>query len=203
MWTIGRARVRKLQNAPQTSAIMNNELKGLSDKYSLHHNPVVEGRKVDHMIITPSGVIVIGANEALGPVTCKNDQWHTRMGMLDRLTGTRPAIGNPTADLNASVEAVGRLMQGIDKPEVPVQGLVVFIANPEIEVNACTYPAVPINEIKDAVRDIQSFMGGEREDTRSLPKMLTSEDRKRLNAALGPAAASKAPKTAKAASARS
>lgn len=205
LWTIGRSQTKKLKNAPRIDDLVNTELKGFNDKYSLHHNAMIEGRRVNHLLITPNGVIVMSDNAALGPVTCtsgpKGDRWHTRTSLLDRVLGSRPAIGNPSLDLDASTAAVKRLVEKSGKPDVPVRGLVVFTANPDIEIEESTHPAVPLNELKMAVRELQTDMGGDIEDVRSVSTMLTSEDRRRLNAALGSLLPPKLP--AKAASARS
>lgn len=202
LWTIGRTQTKKLAGAPRISDMVTAELKGFSDKYSLHHNAVVEGRRIDHLFITPNGIVVMDDNPALGPVTCtsgpKGDRWYTRTNLLDRMMGSRPAIGNPTLELDADVKAVRDLMSKSGKPDVPVRGVVVFTANPEIEIEESTYPAVPLNELKLAVRELQADMGAEQEDTRSLDTVLTSDDRRRLNVALGPAVSARPSKPASA-----
>lgn len=208
LWTIGRNRQRQLTNAPKIKEMLMSELKGLSEKYNLHHGPVIGGRKIDHLLITPSGVIVIAANEATGPITCttnsRGDRWQTRLTLMDRFSGTRQPIGNPSAELDAATSAVSAFLAKQDKASVPVRGLVVFVANPEIEIDASSYPAVPLNELRLAVRELQSIMAEEREEGVDSERLLTSEDRKRLNAALGPATMSKATQaTTRPASARS
>lgn len=203
-WMMGQSRTKRLVRAPASEQRVNAELKGLSDKYSLHHNASVEGHVVDHLLITPSGVIVMDDNPALGYVSCtsgqKGDKWATRTTALERLTGAKPAVGNPSADVEASLTAVRSFLDKNGKTDVPARALIVFTANPEIEIEESTYPAVPLNELKLAVRELQDDMGGEHEGSRP-PTMLTSDDRRRLNAALGTPVAT--PSTAKPASARS
>lgn len=196
LWTIGRTRLRQLANAPRINDMLTNELKGLSDKYSLHHGATIGGRKVEHLLITPSGVIVLAANEALGPVTCTSgrsgDRWQTRLTLLDRFSGTRPPIGNPSLELDTGTAAVKAFLAKQGKENVPVRGLVVFVANPEIEIEASSYPAVPLNELRLAVRELQGIMAEEREEAGEAERLLTSEDRRRFNTALGPATVTKA-----------
>jgi hypothetical protein len=208
LWTIGRNRQRQLVNAPKIKEMITSELKGLSDKYSLHHGAKVGGRKIDHLLVTPSGVVVMTANEATGPVTCttdrKGDRWQTRLTLMDRFSGTRQPIGNPSLELDAATSTVKGLLATHDKEDVPVRGLVVFVANPEIEIDASSYPAVPLNELRLAVRELQTIMAEEREEGLDAERLLTSEDRKRLNTALGPATVTKATQaTTRPASARS
>ncbi|HET6262947.1 MAG TPA: nuclease-related domain-containing protein [Chloroflexia bacterium] len=208
LWTIGRNRQRQLVNAPKIKEMITSELKGLSDKYSLHPGPSVGGRRIGHLLITPSGIIVIAANEATGPITCtsdgRGDRWQTRMTLMDRFSGTRQPIGNPTLELDAATAAVTAFLAKQDKEDVPVRGLVVFVANPDIEIEASSYPAVPLNELRLAVRELQTIMAEEREEGFDAERLLTSEDRKRLNVALGPATVTKATQaTTRPASARS
>jgi hypothetical protein len=206
LWTIGRNRQRQLVNAPKIKEMITSELKGLSDKYSLHHGAAVGGQKIGHLLITPSGII--SANEATGPITCttdrKGDRWQTRMTLMDRFSGTRQPIGNPSLELDTATAAMKALLARQDKEDVPVRGLVVFVANPEIEIDASSYPAVPLNELRLAVRELQTIMAEEREEGLDAERLLTSEDRKRLNVALGPATVTKATQaTTRPASARS
>lgn len=196
LWTIGRNRQKQLKNAPRINDMLAAELKGLSDKYSLHHGATVEGRKGEHMLITPSGVIVLAANEALGPIHCTagraGDRWQTRLTLMDRFAGTRPPIGNPSYELETQTAAVKAFLAKQNKENVPVRGLVVFLTNPEIEIEESTYPAVPRNELRIAVRELQGIMAEERETESEAERLLTSEDRRRFNAALGPATVTKA-----------
>lgn len=209
LWTIGRNRQRQLKLAPRINEWMTNELKGLSDKYSLHHGAIVNGRKVEHLLITPSGTIVMEGNEAVGPITCtsgsRGDRWTTRLTLLDRFSGTRPPIGNPSLELDAATSAVRGFLEKQGKADVPVRGLVVFVANPEINIDESTYPAVRLNELRQAVRELQAIMADERGESAEAERLLTSEDRRRLNSALGPATVTKATQAAAArpASARS
>lgn len=196
LWTIGRNRQKQIVNTPRIRDMITNELKGLSDKYSLHHGALIDGRRVEHMLITPYGVIVISSNEALGPVTCtsdrRGDRWQTRLTLLDRFSGTRPPIGNPSVELDAATGAVRSLLTKEGNDDVPVRGLVVFVANPEIDIDESTYPAVPLSDFRLAVRELQGIMADDWNEGAEGERMLTTEDRKRLNSALGPATVTKA-----------
>jgi hypothetical protein len=150
----------------------------------------------------------LSANEALGPVTCTTgrtgDRWQTRLTLLDRFSGTRPPIGNPSLELDNATSAVKAFLAKQNKENVPVRGLVVFLANPDIEIDASSYPAVPLNELRIAVRELQGIMADERESESEAVRLLTSEDRRRFNTALGPATVTKATQApARPASARS
>jgi hypothetical protein len=201
MWTIGRSNARRLALTPRPETLLNNELKGLNNKYSLHHYVNVNGRVIEHLLITPAAAIVIHLSDAVGPIFCnggsKGDAWRSQSNLLDRLTGAKPSIGNPTRTLDQGTAIVRDLLAQNGKPNVSVKGVVAFTRNPDIEVDGCSYPAVPLNEIKQTVRDLQFDMGlgGSREDTTSdINSLLTSDDRRRLNATLSPQMPAVAPK---------
>ena len=190
MWTIGRSMQRRLTTMPRADKLLNEELKGLSNKYSLHHYPTINGRQVKHLLVMPAGLLVIEPRESPGPVGCKSgrngDSWRAKSGLLDRMSGMNPAIGNPTADLAASIKAASSALVEIGKESVPVMGMVVFTRNPEIEAEGCTYAALPLNEVKDTVRDLQFELGGEKSESGKVDTILTTEDRRKLNALLQP-----------------
>ena len=189
-WTSARAAERKLSTAPQADSLINTELKGLSNKYSLHHHPRLGDVWIPHLFIMPSGVLVVSSNDALGPITCtggeKGDKWRAPSNLLDRATGAKPQVGNPSLDLDGMVAAARGLVESIGKPEVQVKGLVLFTRNPDIELNGCSYGAAPMNELRQAVRDLEISMGDEREGSSDVRGMLTSEDRRKLNNILAP-----------------
>jgi hypothetical protein len=189
IWTTGRGLQRRLRNMPRADALLNQELRGFNSKYILHHYPMPGGKLIHHLMVTPSGLIVMASNDAVGPITCKDDRWKSQSNWLDRMTGTKPAIGNPTQDANVAVEAARQLLTDIGKPAAPIKGLIIFTRNPEIEVNSCSYPAAPLNEVKQAVKELQIAMEEEQEEGKQLDVMLTSEDRRRLNSLLIPQAA--------------
>jgi hypothetical protein len=190
IWSSANAADTRLKNSPRTDSLINDELRGLNNKYSLHHYPRVGDVWIPELMITPSGLIVFDANGAIGPVSCKatakGEIWKSPSSILDRMSGTKPAIGNPTVELDAMVAAAHKLLADIGKPDVPVKGVVLFTRNPEITLEGCSYGAAPLNEMRDAVRDLEQDMGADREEGLVVNTILTSEDRKRLNNLLAP-----------------
>jgi hypothetical protein len=161
-------------------------LKGFSDKYSLHNYPTVNGRVIKHLMISPSGLVVIESNDTLGPVSCNGDKWKARAGLLARFSGVNTPVGNPTAEVQAGVQAASEVLALMGKPDVAVSGLVLFTRATDIEVNECTYAAAPMGEAKNALRSVLAGMEPEREERSSVKSILTSEDRRKLNQLLAP-----------------
>jgi len=191
LWTIGRSTERRLKTVPRPDKVMNEELKGLSNKYSLHHYPTLEGTLVKHLLVMPGGLLVMESRENPGPVSCvagnNGDKWGAKSGLLERFSGLNPAIGNPTTDLEASIKSASDLLGKIGKTAVPVMGLVVFTRNPELTVDGCTYAALPIDELKDTVRDLQFELGSDKSEGAGVASILTTDDRRKLNSLLQPA----------------
>jgi hypothetical protein len=192
MWSIGRSMQRKLTTMPRPDKLLNEELKGLSNKYSLHHYPVIDGRLVKHLLVMPAGLLAIESRDSTGPIGCtagKNgDAWRAKSGLMDRISGMNPSVGNPTADLAVSIQSVTTLLPKIGKEAVPVMGMIVFTRNPDINVDGCTYAALPLDELKETVRDLQFELGSDKGEGGSVETILTTEDRRKLNAILQPSA---------------
>ncbi len=190
IWMSARSAERRLGSGPQADALINAEVKGLSNKYSLHHYPRVGDVWVRHLFIMPAGVLVMTTSDALGPVTCtgseKGDRWKAQSNIIDRITGSKPAVGNPSLELDPMVAAARTLVDSVGKPEVAVKGLVLFTRNPDVEVNGCTYGAAPVNELRLALRDLELSMEEERDGSVDVRSILTSDDRRKLNNILAP-----------------
>jgi hypothetical protein len=191
LFSMGNNRLKRLRRTPRPDQLLTNELKGFNNKYSLHHYVPVDGRTIMHLLVAPSGLVVMETRDATGAVSCKGgskgDRWRMRSGMLEWLAGQRMRIGNPSVDLGAAVGQAARLLSSIGKPGVPVRALTVFVRPVELEVDGCQYPAVLLDEARTAVRSLLADMESDREGGSSVDVMLTSEDRRRINTQLAPA----------------
>src|SRR6266568_8329994 len=66
LWTMGRSAQRRLGSAPRPDVLLNAELRGLNNKYSLHHYIKYGETWIHHLLITPDGAIVMTSNDAVG-----------------------------------------------------------------------------------------------------------------------------------------
>ncbi len=187
MWTIGNNRLKVLKAAVSVDQKITAELKGFSDKYTLHHYATVDGKTVKHLLVAPVGLIVMESRDTTGPITCTDDKWKGRTSWLERMAGVSVPLGDPTADTIATSRLMCEKLNSIGKPEVPVAGLIVFSRATDIQLDGSTYGAVPVAEVKVAVRQMLSDMAPEREERSNVGVMLTSDDRRKLNALLAPA----------------
>jgi hypothetical protein len=190
LWTMGRSAQRRLATAPRADTMLNAELKGLNNKYSLHHFVRYGDTWIHHLLVTPDGLIVMQSSDAAGPVSCtgtdKGDRWKSPTNILDRMTGLKPPVGNVTQELDSAVSAVREIATRIGKPEVPIKGLTLFSRNPDVRINGCSFQGAPMSEARDFIRELQNDMVGEREGERDLAALLTSDDRRKLNTFLAP-----------------
>jgi hypothetical protein len=89
--------------------------------------------------------------------------------------------------LEGSLALARGLLEKIGKPGVQARGLIVFTRQEDLEVEGCSYPAVPLSETKGAVRHILGDLdSGRAAASGEVASLLTSEDRRRLNALLAP-----------------
>jgi hypothetical protein len=189
--TMGNNRLRRLRSIPRSDLLLNAELKGLNNKYSLYHYVPVEGKTVKHLLVAPAGLVVMESRDTTGQVSCasgpKGDHWNVRTSFLDRISGNRPPLGNPSRDLDGSLALAKGLLESIGKPGVEARGLIVFTRQEDMEVEGCLYPVVPLSETKAAVRQILGDLDSSRAAaTSEVASILTSEDRRRLNGMLAP-----------------
>jgi len=189
MWTYARSLQRRLTQFPKADKVLDAELKGLSNKYTIYHYATIGTRTVKHVLVMPSGLLVMESSDAAGNVRCAakggQDRWQNKSGWIDRMSGMNPAVGNPTRELSASVDSVRALLSEVGKPSVPVMGLVIFTRNPEV-VDDCSVDGLPANELKETVRGILYELGGEKIEGGEVDRILTSDDRRRIHALLAP-----------------
>ena len=96
--------------------------------------------------------------------------------------------------MNTQLELATELLNKQASADVPVRGLVVFTQNPDLELEGCTHAAVPLSELRLAVKLLQDEMTDESKDVNGRNRVLTSDHRRRLNIALSPQIAPIVPK---------
>jgi hypothetical protein len=73
---------------PSAPDILDKELKGLDNRYRLFNY----SGPADHVLITPSAVLVITLRRMSGDIRCKGDQWSLKTGLLSKLRPARQPI---------------------------------------------------------------------------------------------------------------
>src|SRR5437868_4618788 len=64
LWTIGGNRLKLLNVKPRADTLITGELKGLSNKYTLHHYVPAGDGIIKHLLFMPGGLVVIASRMA-------------------------------------------------------------------------------------------------------------------------------------------
>lgn len=140
---------------PLPQDLLDRATKGLDNRYRLYNYM----GPVEHVLLTPSGVLAITVRRMGGYITCKGDKWYTKTSFLSRIRiFAEDQLGSPSVELRRDVGEVQKLLEARlpavegEKP-VPVGGLVFFgHSATELNLENPTVPVVTIKQIKDYLR---------------------------------------------------
>jgi hypothetical protein len=147
---------------PMAQDVLDKELKGLDNRYRLFNfmGPV------DHVLITPNGVLAITLRRMGGDIRCTGEKWTTKTGLLSKLrVFSEDQLGNPSYELRRDVSRVQKLMEAglpdaaSEKP-VPIGGFVLF-SNPDANLTISD-PGVRILNSKNLKDYLRKLASGER-----------------------------------------
>lgn|GEM_PF-1111079 len=110
----------------RTDQRLATALKSLSNRYWLGNWIPVGSVIVDGILVGPEGVLVIETRNHGGVTECNGNKWKRRKNILVRFFTGEPSLGNPSIDLQASLEAITKDLQEAGFGNVPVSGAVVF-----------------------------------------------------------------------------
>ncbi|MGH7480609.1 MAG: nuclease-related domain-containing protein [Longimicrobiales bacterium] len=135
---------------PRSDVVLDAQLRALNDRYTLIHFPDIPGRRPDHILISPAGVLVMTTREAHGRMSVKGSRWsHRRMPFLSLFSLGGPQLGNPTLENEAQVGAVREFLAAESISTEPT-GAVVFIAdNVEVAIEDSPIPILHATELHD------------------------------------------------------
>lgn len=168
----GMQQVTRWSRKPRTDQILDQLLSRLNDRYAVVHYPALPGRRPDHVVVTPSGTIVVTPRELGGTVTLDGRRWRRGSALRQIFNLGGPQLGNPTVDNDQQVASVEAFFEK-EEINAGVHGVVVFIhPDVEIEMREPESTVLHITELYDYIRDLES------------ETPLTSQDRSRLVAAL-------------------
>lgn len=153
---------RKIRN----DMLIDNELRRLSDRYTVIHYPRIGNRTLDHVLVHETGLIVMTTKEVIGRVNVSGSQYRKAgAGALGRMFGMGgPQIGQPAAenglDRKVLLEALATEAAARGWPtDVPVDGLVVFIA-PNVVLTVSDDADPPAVKVKELLPWVQAHTRG-------------------------------------------
>lgn len=166
---------RKIRN----DQLIDQELRRLSDRYTLIHYPRIGGRTLDHVLVHETGILVMTTKETIGRVEVRGSKYRKPgQSILGRFIGMGgPQLGQPPVenglDRKALLEALAAEAEERGWPtDVPVDGLVVFIA-PRLVLSVDDAADPPATKLTDLLGWVQSH-------ARGMPIVLPSEARQEV-----------------------
>ncbi len=137
---------------PRPEAVLDNELKSLSNSYRLFH---YAHKAADHLLLTPFGVTVLETVNLEGRFQYKNGRWHEymRLGRAIRYI-VEEHLGDPIKAAFSAKEYLQReLREKIEGgEEIPVNAVVVF-THPRcvLELDETPIPVVKAAQLKRTI----------------------------------------------------
>ncbi len=129
---------------PLATDLLEKSLKGLDQRYRLYNYTA----PVDHVLLTPIGVMIITLRRMGGEIRCQGDKWQAKTGLLSKMRFfVEDQLGNPADDFRRDVDRLQKFLEAKlasaegEKP-VPLGGFVYF-SDPEVKLTL-DQPTVPV-----------------------------------------------------------
>lgn len=155
----GMQQIGRWSRRPRADMVLDDQLARLNDRYTLIHYPDFPGRRPDHILVMPTGVLVMTLREVTGRAMVRGKMWRKKGSPIGRMFMlSAPQLGNPTIENEDQVKNVRSALeeQGLS-PDV--MGAIVFVAvNIEVEIIDSDTPVLHVTELLDYIRD---DLGGE------------------------------------------
>lgn len=146
----GMQQMSRWARRPRSDIVIDDQLKSLNDRYTLIHYPDLPGRRPDHILISPSGVLVMTTREAHGQLSVTGTRWRQRRSpFLSLFSMGGPQLGNPSIENDEQVKAVRELLT-TENLTVEPTGAIVFVAdNVEVEMEDTPITILHATELHD------------------------------------------------------
>lgn len=146
----GMQQMTRWARRPRSDVVIDNQLNALNDRFTLIHYPDLPGRRPDHVLISPSGVLVMTTREAHGQMSVKGTRWRQRRSpFLSLFSMGGPQLGNPSVENDEQVKAVREFLT-TENLNVEPTGAIVFVAdNVEVEMEDTPVTILHATELHD------------------------------------------------------
>ncbi len=129
-------------------------LEGVPTRFHLYNWIKLGGTAIDHLLVTPQGLMIIQVKSQIGDVKASNDRYYLKKGMTGWFaTLGEPGLGNPSRELGEQVKKVRAWFEAKGY-ELPTDGVVVFM-NPRTKILSAeemSFPVCKMGDLKLAVR---------------------------------------------------
>lgn len=153
-------------------ALIAATLEGVPPRYHLYNWVKLGGVTLDHVLVTPGGLMIIKACSQMGDFKMTNDVYRRKAGLATWFaTLGEPGIGDPTRELNGQIKKLREYFEAKGL-EIPIDGVVVFMLprTKIIEASEMSYPVCKLDQLKQAIR------GWETELNMTVPQQQQVED---------------------------
>jgi hypothetical protein len=150
--SIGIYHTNRWGRSPRPDEILDKSLKGLGGEYNLYHFAL----PVSHLLLTPSGPVVLIVKTEGREYTVEGDRWRQRfsLGTVLRFMG-QEGLGNPTKEANYQIEQMRRSLakHAPELADTPVTAIIVFTADQvTLNVGETSIPVVRAAKLKGFLR---------------------------------------------------
>ncbi len=163
----GMQQMTRWSRRPRSDIVLDNQLSRLNDRYTLIHFPELPGRRPDHVLVSPTGVIVLTTREVHGRISVKGTRWRQRRTpFLSLFSLGGPQLGNPSIENEEQVKSVREFLTS-ENIDIEPTGAIVFVAdNVEVEMVDTPITILHATEVHDHLVETASeatVSGRERE----------------------------------------
>lgn len=177
----GMQQMSRWARRPRSDIVIDNQLKALNDRYTLIHYPDLPGRRPDHVLISPSGVLVMTTREAHGEMSVKGTRWRQRRSpFLSLFSMGGPQLGNPSIENDEQIKAVREFL-ATESLDIEPSGAIVFVAdNVEVEIEDTPVTILHATELHDHLLETATEVTvGGRERDQIVEKLSRGEELER------------------------
>lgn len=139
-------------NIKSEGQMIDDALKGVPTRYHLYNYINFGGLVVDHLLVTPIGLMVINIKPYTGKVKVGHDNYRRKNSVIASIASFgEPALGNPSRETANIVKKIRAWFeqQGYD---LPTDGVVVFPFSEIIGAEEMSFPVCHIGDLKQAIR---------------------------------------------------
>jgi hypothetical protein len=109
---------------PRPEEVLSKALKGLDDKFVIHHYPALP---CEHVLLTPNGVVILETVNIAGEFSCKDGRWRERMSIGRAFRSVvEESLGDPTKTALALQKLFTAHLSQVCGTPIPVKPVIVF-----------------------------------------------------------------------------
>ncbi|HUZ03652.1 MAG TPA: NERD domain-containing protein [Thermomicrobiaceae bacterium] len=157
LFNTGMPQSTKWGRHPRGDEALDEVLRRLNDRYTVIHYPNVPGDRPEHVLVFPSGLLVMTTRDVPGQVKVEANRWR-RAGrsVLALFSLGGPQLGNPTTECERQQAALRAFLESRDLAGSDlVEGMIVFLnSQVQLEVVSSDTTVVKLGEVLGAVRDL-------------------------------------------------